>query len=55
MIHHCYILQAIKPGSGGRSGNEAVSEITLMARLQVVSCPDPLTREPDWIATLLVT
>ena len=54
-----HILQAIKTGSWGRSRNEVViegrnaglvprpSEITLMVRLQLVSSPDSLTREPD--------
>ena len=59
-------MQAIKTGSGRRSGNKAVesrnagliprpSEITVMVRLQLVSCLDPLTRETNQIATLFAT
>ena len=31
------------------------SEIILVVRLRLVSCPDPLTCEPDYIATFLAT
>ena len=58
-IHLLHMQQEIKTGNEGRYKNEATrvrmhaslvsrpTEITIMVKLRLVWCPDPLTCEPD--------